>query len=281
MMLTLKRKGFTLIELLVVIAIIAILAAILFPVFSKAREKARQASCLSNCKQIGLSMMMYIDDYDQTYPTNFPEVMTVGQATPVLASSLNGTAGPNGVPANLNMPSGKYLVDPDCSGTTAHFGHYITWMDAIFPYANNLSLFDCPDAHNKSYPSYGYNTAFGGYGAVYYEGASTAAVTTESEIQSPASIIMILDENIAYDLFSCPEDPMYGRGYEGGFTVDGVSIGYDPFAIHSNGCNCIFADGHAKWVNDNASGFSTPDALYGTSTAFDIPMWNPWMTGNN
>jgi len=62
------RKGFTLIELLVVIAIIAILAAILFPVFAQAREKARQTSCLSNMKQIGTAMMMYAQDYDETYP---------------------------------------------------------------------------------------------------------------------------------------------------------------------------------------------------------------------
>lgn len=62
------RKGFTLIELLVVIAIIAILAAILFPVFARAREKARQTSCLSNMKQIGLGIMMYANDYDETLP---------------------------------------------------------------------------------------------------------------------------------------------------------------------------------------------------------------------
>jgi len=59
------RKGFTLIELLVVIAIIAILAAILFPVFARAREKARQTSCLSNIKQTGLGILMYAQDYDE------------------------------------------------------------------------------------------------------------------------------------------------------------------------------------------------------------------------
>jgi len=59
------RRGFTLIELLVVIAIIAILAAILFPVFAKAREKARQSSCLSNCKQMDLALLQYAQDFDE------------------------------------------------------------------------------------------------------------------------------------------------------------------------------------------------------------------------
>ena len=63
-----KRRGFTLIELLVVIAIIAILAAILFPVFAKAREKARQTSCLSNEKQFTLGFLQYKQDYDERWP---------------------------------------------------------------------------------------------------------------------------------------------------------------------------------------------------------------------
>src|SRR2546423_15055922 len=63
-----KSSGFTLIELLVVIAIIAILAAILFPVFAQARAKARSVSCLSNCKQLGLSYSMYVQDYDEISP---------------------------------------------------------------------------------------------------------------------------------------------------------------------------------------------------------------------
>ena len=63
-----RRKGFTLIELLVVIAIIAILAAILFPVFARAREKARQTSCLNNVKQLALAVVMYVQDYDDKFP---------------------------------------------------------------------------------------------------------------------------------------------------------------------------------------------------------------------
>jgi prepilin-type N-terminal cleavage/methylation domain-containing protein len=63
-----NRKGFTLIELLVVIAIIAILAAILFPVFAQARESARQTQCTNNQKQIATSVLMYVQDYDETFP---------------------------------------------------------------------------------------------------------------------------------------------------------------------------------------------------------------------
>src|SRR5436309_1554118 len=65
-----SRSGSTRIELLVVIAIIAILAAILFPVFAQAREKARQTTCLSNMKELGLGIMMYAQDYDENYPLN-------------------------------------------------------------------------------------------------------------------------------------------------------------------------------------------------------------------
>src|SRR2546423_15568812 len=72
-----RNAAFTLIELLVVIAIIAILAAILFPVFARAREQARKTACTSNVKQLGMAWMMYVQDYDETFPpTNSPTAPT-------------------------------------------------------------------------------------------------------------------------------------------------------------------------------------------------------------
>jgi prepilin-type N-terminal cleavage/methylation domain-containing protein/prepilin-type processing-associated H-X9-DG protein len=77
-----KSSAFTLIELLVVIAIIAILAAILFPVFAQARERARAASCTSNVRQIGIGLMMYVQDYDETFPPHFPQVDAINGGGP-------------------------------------------------------------------------------------------------------------------------------------------------------------------------------------------------------
>lgn len=98
------RKGFTLIELLVVIAIIAILAAILFPVFARAREKARQASCLSNLKQLTLACVAYAQDYDEQL--SWEEL------------DLNGSG---------SMDAGD-----------------MTWRSQILPYVRNTQIFFCP-----------------------------------------------------------------------------------------------------------------------------------------
>src|SRR6185295_14534781 len=80
--------AFTLIELLVVIAIISILAAILFPVFAQAREKARQATCLSNEKQIGLAILAYCQDYDETLPPATYSLPASASPTPGCVSSI-------------------------------------------------------------------------------------------------------------------------------------------------------------------------------------------------
>src|SRR5687767_12655782 len=101
------RRAFTLIELLVVIAIIAILAAILFPVFAQAREKARQATCQSNLKQISTGFLMYTQDYDETMPpwrfvgaegTAFPGTgwTYVGSVSPYIKNGLGTVSATDG-----------------------------------------------------------------------------------------------------------------------------------------------------------------------------------------
>ena len=115
-----RRPGFTLIELLVVIAIIAILAAILFPVFAKAREKARQSSCSSNAKQWGLAIMQYVQDYDETY---FPRYQPIVVYPP-----------PTGAIWWIDSPGLPMLISP---------------------YVKNDQLVVCPSATGRL--GYGYN----------------------------------------------------------------------------------------------------------------------------
>jgi len=102
------RKGFTLIELLVVIAIIAILAAILFPVFAKAREKARQTSCLNNQRQIATALTMYAQDHDEMLPTADIVWGALGLDKGVLVCPTAGKKIPNGYVYNFNV-AGKAL----------------------------------------------------------------------------------------------------------------------------------------------------------------------------
>ena len=113
--------GFTLIELLVVIAIIAILAAILFPVFAKAREKARQVSCLSNTKQLGLGTGMYVQDYDeQFYPHRF-NCDNKSACNPLMVEN-----------------GGQF------AGITGAAQQKIFWISLVQPYIKNYQIFVCP-----------------------------------------------------------------------------------------------------------------------------------------
>ncbi|MEN6303120.1 MAG: DUF1559 domain-containing protein [Armatimonadia bacterium] len=149
-------KGFTFIELLVVIAIIAILAAILFPVFAKAREKARQASCLSNCKQMGVSVMMYAQDYDERYP------------------AVQNTGGPftyNGYTHSQTL-----------------------WYMAIEPYHKNVQIFNCPSADSTWRGQYTGDTRYGiNVRLTYY--SATSNPCTLGEIAYPAETVIIADSD--------------------------------------------------------------------------------------
>jgi prepilin-type N-terminal cleavage/methylation domain-containing protein/prepilin-type processing-associated H-X9-DG protein len=123
------RRGFTLIELLVVIAIIAILAAILFPVFAKAREKARQSSCPNNLKQFGIAVQTYAQDYDEQLP-----YINVG----------------GGLIPSYVLPNGN-----------SHTGGYMLWHTLVYPYVKNVQVYDCPSYTVKFGGAY---TGGGAYG---------------------------------------------------------------------------------------------------------------------
>jgi prepilin-type N-terminal cleavage/methylation domain-containing protein/prepilin-type processing-associated H-X9-DG protein len=122
-----NRSGFTLIELLVVIAIIAILAAILFPVFAQAREKARQSACLSNMKQIGLGLIMYAQDYDETLPIANDQVANFAdpKAPPNFLGSLIPYIKSKPIfncPSTPPADSPKWLV-PNAENSTNYMGN--------------------------------------------------------------------------------------------------------------------------------------------------------------
>src|SRR5262245_31378115 len=125
-----RNRAFTLIELLVVIAIIALLAAILFPVFARARENARRASCQSNLKQLSLALLMYSHDYDERMVSAYYDC--------------------TGVPSS-EMPGGFW-------GTNTGY-----WPQATYPYHRNIQVFKCPNG--KRHPSNVNNARDGNYGA--------------------------------------------------------------------------------------------------------------------
>jgi prepilin-type N-terminal cleavage/methylation domain-containing protein len=147
------RSGFTLIELLVVIAIIAILAAILFPVFARARENAKQTACLSNLKQIGTAISMYTQDYDDTYPiyVNRTSGATLDRPTPGVAPAT---------PAQLFVTNAA-----DSGGWNDDY--WKTWMDSVFPYVKSLDVFRCP-SHPKAITLYPKNEPPAWYPASMY-----------------------------------------------------------------------------------------------------------------
>ncbi len=117
---TLKSKGFTLIELLVVIAIIAILAAILFPVFARAREKARQTTCTSNQRQIAASLQMYAQDHEETMPATATIWSDIKVDPGLLICPTKGKSTPNGYLYNneLNSLSLGDIPDPTIKAMT-------------------------------------------------------------------------------------------------------------------------------------------------------------------
>ena len=207
------RRAFTLIELLVVIAIIAILAAILFPVFAKAREKARQISCLSNEKQLSLGLIQYMSDYDGTTPT-------------AISGDHAGSIG------------GWIYYSSYGLGTTAAV--FDVTKGSLWSYVKSAAVYVCPDdsAGRTGGDSYATN---GCIDAPILTGNTTgvAAGKSENAFDNPTSIMMFGEES------SVNNTTNDGYLYRNAGTTPG---GGDALSTrHSDGSNLTFMDGHAKW----------------------------------
>lgn len=240
-----KISAFTLIELLVVIAIIAILAAILFPVFAQAREKARGISCLSNLKQIGTGIMMYAQDYDETYP-------------------MSESGGAAGIPQrSWHLMVYPYIKNGEnqVSATTGHL-------------ASSSGIFRCP-----SHPDETQDSHYGAHMELFRNnyGTGNEPAHALSVVDEPADKIIVVekgrnDADWSFVFFSSWQWDWVGsvRDYsKPGKVVDPTKDG-SPEAIkddcdypantgptwagcgmmpryrHNGMTNVIFADGHAK-----------------------------------
>ncbi len=216
-----KRHGFTLIELLVVIAIIAILAAILFPVFAQARSKARQATCLSNGKQVGLAISMYAQDYDETLP---------GNEMPM---------------AGLSQPLGwMQPFDPAVPLT------YRVWAREIMPYARNMGVFRCPETKPRSSdgPCDPANNTCEvantpGAGTTNYLMNGVVDSRSLAVVPAPADIILV-HEVRNYNRVAQQKPYMITEGSKR--LATGITHAYYDF-LHNAGANLVFCDGHVKW----------------------------------
>jgi prepilin-type N-terminal cleavage/methylation domain-containing protein/prepilin-type processing-associated H-X9-DG protein len=259
------RRAFTLIELLVVIAIIAILAAILFPVFAQAREKARQTTCLSNQKQIGLGMLMYSQDYD--------ELMPLARVQSVAGGAWTGgymTSPPNWRPGNVALRS-------------------LFWANSIQPYLKNGDLYKCPSAalytvistSTATAPTYKMSYTMNGLLSQYPQAGINLPADTLLlwEGSGKAAVDGFASENPSLNCSDANQNCVYvARGTACATGNGGTGLMYGPegtMYVHNNGANFTYADGHVKYrrlgavvggatdantdpfTNYNAAGFPT------------------------
>jgi len=241
-----RKAGFTLIELLVVIAIIAILAAILFPVFARARENAKRTGCLSNMKQIGTGIMMYVQDYDDTYP------MTAWKNAdnpkpPLSARDIQ----------NASLPYQRFDSSIDGGATQ----NWTTWMDYTYPYVKSLQVYQCPSrplpwtdtgmvtVHNNAwgyaytgynFPHYAYNALISGW-----DTGNAEKPVNMSSINGPAGKFLI-SHNMGWPyLYGVPDDFNYSAGRDNS-AVEWRNVRRAMTWIHNDSTPTLFADGHAK-----------------------------------
>jgi prepilin-type N-terminal cleavage/methylation domain-containing protein/prepilin-type processing-associated H-X9-DG protein len=245
------RQAFTLIELLVVIAIIAILASILFPVFGRARENGRRASCQSNLKQIGLGLMQYSQDYD--------EILIADWYSP--ATSPGATN-----PASSANPAYK-------------------WMDAAYPYIKSEQIFMCPSATGERadpYVYYGRLTAntglYGSYVITHgYGPAPRSCSACTPPVSHPNSGNKELVNLAAIGSATTTAWVMDGSDTDGTtnsvpFSAD-VDTTTDVFTNFSNRhletVNVLFLDGHVKSMKQENVKRKNADGIVSMATIED------------
>jgi len=286
------KRAFTLIELLVVIAIIAILAAILFPVFAQARERARMAVCLSNLKQVALAGLMYVSDYDETYPP-----ASIQGATDGGVKQNGGT--------NINYANWKILCQPyakntgvfQCPDTLANFSN-IYDPNALLPvpgwagYQSALDYvgFDCSptsiaytgdpqcviqnSAQIFMQRGYVFNFLFSTdfiVGGMIGGSTGIGKMQSDASIPQPADTAWILDtKNVEAGSFPDSMSRCWQEqgpsGGQGQWNPQGPGAGcctdpsspsgnrrpYGWWTVHNKGIQMAFADGHAKWERHQA-----------------------------
>lgn len=253
-----RASGFTLIELLVVIAIIAILAAILFPVFAQVREQARTISCLSNMKQIGLSIKMYAQDYDEIFPmgnddkpVNWEQNPNANPYPAFGGRACEGYVNPAWTGVTLpNIPG------PAFTGCTYGWEFYRVLMHVqLNPYTKNNRIWYCPSDKRyrgtdqnialgaQSYhwvPNWIYNVCQAGwpFACVRYEDGQTKRL----QDMPPAETSDFVSERIIL-------------AEQGAFGWNGPDIigpelapGFKANVNHPRGYNAIYFDGHAKLI---------------------------------
>ncbi|GBC95128.1 hypothetical protein HRbin16_00915 [bacterium HR16] len=210
-----KKRAFTLIELLVVIAIIAILAAILFPVFARAREQARKTTCLSNMKQIGLAISMYLQDYDEKFP----------------AWSDQCAHDPFG---NI-VPPGKCGSDTEIA--------FFRWAILTQPYIKNAQMFLCP-----SYPDNFWK--WGGW--IYTDCYNPWPPAGFKGLSYDFKLALAVAARCGRKLASIDKPAQTFVAYENSPVHAEKSVPFwsctDPVSFTRMGMNATFVDGHARYI---------------------------------
>ena len=236
---TSAKRGFTLIELLVVIAIIAILAAILFPVFARARENARRASCQSNLKQIALGMLQYTQDYDEKFP-----VYAVSDTPPYTASNPYGWA-------DALQPYLKSTQIYQCpSESTA----------------------PSSDPTVAGYTDYSYNRRLG------YNPTVTAFTGFPLAALTQATLTVLNADDYSYQARNFTEGcEIYNDCNTVAFPAGLARTNVGVAERHLGGQNFSFCDGHVKWYKAAYSQGNSKvyNALTPGTTSLNNPTYNP------